>query len=384
MLENNIPNLNEIAEEYLNVIKAFKNRSDVQNGHAIGYRENQDPNGKLLLKNKPHSIGEGLTTTGWCVSVSQTFNNDNAFKHLLAARNSYAKLISIDLKEQFYGRCYNGSPNTWHTAILVSDSGINFVIDLTVAQMGNRYVEKFLWDFRTWEKTFRSPLCKHIITDANNNVLTFINKTNTSNINITYNDSVNVDTIISALSKNLHLTDDQIKTLANFFVKDINIYNTKLLNGSINRFDSLNLKTINTGIEKLALCKFNTACYSVIEFENKNNLLAFLKLFNANDFRINQYVLFFNNMKDACDAVGVNLDKINRQNVLENDTHYLVFEFFNSLVGYDTAFLKPDSGLIPLGTEFTIEKENIFNGMQILDRTKVLTPQKTNTIYIRI
>ena len=55
-------NFYENLTEYLNVIKAFKKRYDVQNGFALGYRINQDPNGELLMKNKPHSIGEGITT----------------------------------------------------------------------------------------------------------------------------------------------------------------------------------------------------------------------------------------------------------------------------------------------------------------------------------
>jgi hypothetical protein len=45
------------------------------------------------------------------------------------------KLISIDIKEQYYGNTYSGNQNKWHTAILVKDTNYNFVIDLTCSQL---------------------------------------------------------------------------------------------------------------------------------------------------------------------------------------------------------------------------------------------------------
>ena len=121
----------------------------------------------------------------------------------------------------------------------MNDSGVNFVIDLTCAQFGNRFVEKFIWTFETWEKTFRSPICKHVITDFDGNVLTY---------NIVPKDKFNsyeqqqvIDNekigIKAALHKNPMLSDKEIDVMTDFFAKRMDEINCKLINGTINNFD---------------------------------------------------------------------------------------------------------------------------------------------------
>ena len=73
-------NLSSIANYYKKVISAWKKRADVQNGEALAYRKNQEPDGEFEFDDKPKNIGEGTTTTGWCVSVSQNFLLDNIFQ----------------------------------------------------------------------------------------------------------------------------------------------------------------------------------------------------------------------------------------------------------------------------------------------------------------
>ena len=161
---------------YKKVIAAFKKRYDVQNGNALGYRKGQSPTGELLLENKPKGIGDGLATTGWCLSASQALLLDPIFQILLQSRNALAKIVSIDIKEQHYGKTYSGHQNKWHSAILVNDRTDNytFIIDITCKQFGNQYNDKDIWDFKTWESTFRSATCKHKITDFESNVLNYL------------------------------------------------------------------------------------------------------------------------------------------------------------------------------------------------------------------
>lgn len=406
MIQQNNPimdakNLYNNLGEYLNVIKAFKKRYDVQNGFALGYRLNQNPDGELLMKNKPHSIGEGLTTTGWCVSVSQAFLNDNAFKILLEYRGAKAKLVSIDIKEQFWGACYNGSKNTWHTAILVNDSGVNFIIDLTCAQFGNKFVEKFIWNFETWEKTFRSPICKHKIMDFDGNILTY-NLTPVEKYQPEYGA---VEKKRSAIEASLHkypsLSDGDIKTLVDFFDDNMDNINCKLINGTISNKDATYTDMITEMLTNLGVSNFKTAYYNVMKFPNKTMMLRFVKLFITNGFVANHYMIFHNNMEDAIyysianyldygveglydspkTQAQLNTDIINKQDVKDDAEHFVVFEI-SDFIAYDTSSIIKNSVLVPFGYQFDVKKEDIFNGVQLLPAS-TLNTQKTNTVYIR-
>lgn len=381
--------LNNISSFYIKVIKAFKNRSDVQNGNALGYRDNQDPNGFLRLENKPHSIGEGLNTTGFCVSASQALIYDNAFKLLLENRKAKAKLISIDIKEQFYGNCYNESKNTWHTAILVNDSGINFVIDITCGQFGNRYVNKNIWDFETWEKTFRSPVCKHIITDFDD--------VNISTYDIKYGDKEKVGILSrneiqlypeklalkTSLNKFDKLSDDDIEFLTEYFINDYEILNTKLLNGVINKFDYRQIKRLTDLLTNLNVCEYKEVYYAVLKFDSKSILLKYLTKLENNDFMLNQYLFVFSDIEVAKKFNGIT-EEINKTDISEYDTHYLVIEINKEFETIDGDFFIKNSALLPLGYSIKPQSPNcIFNGIHLLNKT-ILVGNKTNTIYLRL
>ena len=142
--------LSRLVKPYQKVIQAFKNRADVQSGDALAYREGQSIDGKYELIDKPHDIGEGTTNTGWCVSVSQALIMDPIFNILIKDQGAQAKLVSIDIKEQYYGTIYqSGMQNKWHSAILIRDNEVNFIIDLTCGQFGNYFIGKEIWDFET-------------------------------------------------------------------------------------------------------------------------------------------------------------------------------------------------------------------------------------------
>ena len=49
------------------VINKFKQRADVQDGSSLGWKGNKNFS---LPEDTPFNIGDGLGTTGWCVSAS--------------------------------------------------------------------------------------------------------------------------------------------------------------------------------------------------------------------------------------------------------------------------------------------------------------------------
>ncbi len=378
-----IPNIADIAAIYKNVITTFKNRTDVLNGFALGYRLNQDPNGVLLEKNKPVSIGQGLTTTGFCVSVSQAFLNDKAFKALIDYRGSHAKLVSIDLKEQFYGHCYNGSKNTWHTAVLVYDSGVFIIIDLTCAQFGNQYVDKFIWDFATWEQTFRSPLCKHEITDPFGNIITYNYMSNRGSQYISGeiipdNNSTNLRFI---LDKNSNINNREkafmIDMISN---KKIGNMNANLIGGNITVNTYKDVNNFNKILYKFDICKFNIPLYGIMEFPNKKSLIKYLNKLDYNKYKIDHYLL----LKDYLP------EYINRETVDENTTHYLVFEILPGFEVIDFPFsidgYEEYKAMIPAGINLGISDTTkfIYNGIKKKNTDSMLRMEKTDTIYITV
>ena len=394
--------LNNIAVDYIKVIKAFKKRTDVLNGVAIGYHDNQDPKGNLRLENKPHSIGEGLTTTGYCVSASQALLYDNAFEMLLQKRNAKAKLVSIDIKEQFWGRCYNNVRNTWHTAILVNDSGINFIIDLTCAQFGNRYVEKFIWNFETWEATFRAANCKHVITDFNGNVLSFqaAEQKNVKNIDCCSNELCDLtgtmfydkekQSLVNDLKHNFEkvvmLDESEIDFIANYFVNDFDELNRKILLGNINSFDNKYIDRLNCIFEKLPFKNFkDVTLYSVIKFANKKSCLKYIENLHKNKYATTQYLLFANGLEKACKLSGIKVEDINKEYYNEDSEVYLIFKL-TEVSSLNLVDLVPNvDSIIPFGITLELDMKNggIYNGNKLQHSdTLGVEPQKTNTIYI--
>ena len=384
MMENNSTpvSLTQIAGIYMNVIRAWKNRTDVLSGKDIGYHDNQDRNDILRLENKPFGIGDGLTTTGFCVSVSQSFLEDNAFKILLSSRGAQAKLISIDIKQQFFGTTYSGHTNTWHTAILVSDSGVNFVIDLTCAQFGNPYVEKFIWDFETWQHTFRSKNCTHQITDFNGAMLGY------------YNNQPPLDTMsnFEILSKIEGYTQSDINFMSEVLSNGFCDINTALMRGNVNKPIYNKINRLNKLLRRaFTPVKTEEPRFGLIPFNSRKELAGFVSDLMKNGFVLPQYVLLFNSMDQMKNEFNQfygyfqnhSLDNFNIVIDRGKDgPHYLCLNVGinntvlngGDIMGYD---------ILPYGyvMEVNYPEEDIYNGSK-LNHSSQMIPEKTNTIFI--
>ena len=368
-----------IVKPFIKVIGLFKNRFDVQNGYAIGYRKNQDPNNEPDFNDTPKSIGYGLTTTGYCVSVSQALLLDKVFQELLKVTGSRAKLVSIDIKEQYYGSCYSGSQNKWHTGILVKSENYIFIIDMTCAQFGNRFVDKFIWDFKTWEETFRSATCKHIITDFDNNELSYL----PLNKNNTLNNPIETATIINRLHDITTLTDDERKIISEFFVDKVKIINKKLIIGNINTIDFKYLTSINKLIENLNFKIYddNTSIYSILMFTNKDSAKKWIDKFLTNDCILQEYLICSEKIDDNCKFFGINPENINIEP--KGDTTYIVIEICNAK-GIDVTFIDKINLCISYGIKLNIDiQTGIYNSGKNLSTSVDNIEKKTNTIYIK-
>lgn len=406
MTSDKIVDLNIIAEEYINVINSFKKLPDVQNAKLISYHDNQDPNDILRDKNWASAYGTAITTTGFCVSVSRAFLEWKGFQTLLNSRNAKAKLVSIDIKEQYWGVCYNGDNNSFHTAILVQDSSQLFIIDLTCSQFGNRFVGKDIWNFTTWEKTFRSPLCKHVITDFNDNVLLYNNTAPNTNNNLYYNKyQVHIDDEMlgESLSKTGLFDGTEIDILKDFFSIGMYKANVELYYGCLNEYPTTRLNHINSLLSRFRDIYSNNVLYSVLEFVNYDAAKLYLqKLSQTKDettskstelgtsYKLFNYLPLFDNMESAVSSITsisytnvhstVNLSNINSQDTSDDALSYIVFEFRSMNVCIDTSGIM-GYYLLPFGMTIPIQKKNVFNGVKLLNHTS-LDMNKTNTIYV--
>jgi hypothetical protein len=366
--------LNKITEIYLKVIKKWKNRYDVQNGEALAYRKGQSLHGPYDLSNKPHSIGEGLTLTGFCVSTSQALLYDPIFQLLLNDRGAFAKLISIDIKERFYGSCYSGSQNKWHTAILVDDHSSLFVIDMTCAQFGNDFVNKMIWDFQTWENTFRSAHDKHVISDFDNKPLTVmpLEKRKSS-----ISDEI---VLIDGLKDVTTITDNERKILSDFFLNRISILNRKLILGNVNNFDFAYVNKINKLLKCFSFEDIKAPVYSILEFDTEKASKAYLdKVISGQkdgSYTLKQYMLFSDSLVKSAKYNNIDLNKVNSKKVY--DSYYIVF-IINKGVGIDLSCIDNLSiGLIYGIKMYTDFEKQLYNGNKLLANPTV----KTNTFYI--
>ena len=373
MIEQN-PTL--IAAEYKKVVAAFKKRFDVQNGNALGYRQNQDPNGELLLENKPKSIGDGLATTGWCVSASQALLLDPIFQILLKDRGAFAKLVSIDIKEQYYGVTYSKHQNKWHTAILVQDSGVNLIVDITCKQFGNSFNDKDIWDFSTWEKTLRSPLDKHKIIDFEKSELSFLPIQN----NVGNKFSKTVD-IVNTLHNITTITDQERNILADFFLDKINVINKKLVLGNINKLDYEYMEKINKIIENLHFVN-KSKSYLLMEFINKDSALLWIEKFLKNDCILQQFMVFADSVENSCKQNDIDVLNLNKEST--KNVTYVIIEAENAK-GFEVDFLNNGASLlIPYGIKLTLNPaEDIYNAGKFMDASFGGIEKKTNTIYIK-
>lgn len=375
--------LNVIAKEYKSVITAFKNLPDVQNARLISYHDNQDPKGNLRPENWASAYGDAITTTGYCVSVSRAFNEWAAFQRLLSVRGAKSKLISIDIKEQYWGYCYNGLKNTYHTAVLVFDSGELFIIDLTCAQFGNRFVGKDIWSFKTWERTFRSPLCTHSITDfAGNTLTTYGNESIKEKmlLDSKYTVDFEYERIRKELEKLVQFSPVEVDELAKFFIGGIDTANAELYYGYLNEYNPSKLNFVNNLLSKFNSVYVENMLYSVIKFDNMLSAKLYIKKLISNGNNLFNYLKLFTTLDNATKEIGCNSSNINRQDSTEDSISYIVFEFKNLNACIDTNSLL-NYYIAPFGMELPIATENIFNGEKRLDNT-LLKMDKTNTIYI--
>lgn len=117
----------------------FKRRPDVISGEIF-----------RMGKNLPHGWYEAISTCGYCVKVSDVFITE-----VLKKKNFYpnAKLLSVTIDENKFGRCGDGSHNAWHTCI---DLLNGYCLDLTIAQFGSQYNNRFLWRKVDWLNEFQA------------------------------------------------------------------------------------------------------------------------------------------------------------------------------------------------------------------------------------
>lgn len=369
--ENGVQSPAQIAAIYHNVVAKFKLRGDVQNGKALAYKGSSPV---ASFQNTPKGIGDGMSTTGWCVSASSALLTDIIFQETISYRKATAKLISIDIKEQWYGKCYNGSFNKWHTAILLNDNGYNFVIDITCSQFSGDFNEKYVWDFKTWETTFRSAYCKHDIFDAVNNCLSpspasnFIpNKTNTTNAGIEFSK------MFDRLHDLTNLSGDERKMLSEYFVYNINVLNDKLRRNDISQLDYTYIQKLNDIFSHMPFKSLNNGI-SIIEFENKAQLKQWLKNFLSEDCRLTQTIFVSSNTQSSGDKNNIKLGDYNVVNANMNKC-FITFNF-ESVFGIDVSFIENAEILLPMGLELNVDLDSIQNGGT--------QNKETNTVFITV
>lgn len=146
-------------DELSKLIDKFKAQEDVISGKAFAFDKTTYPNG----------WGEAITTTGYCVKVSDVFWHrmlkNFVYSNVANQYNPYSnsKLISIEIDSNLFGRCNDGSHNAWHTAIDLKLHGEdNYILDLTCGQFGSEYHDKWFWDKNEWLDTFQTKTPKMI------------------------------------------------------------------------------------------------------------------------------------------------------------------------------------------------------------------------------
>lgn len=343
----------ELIQSYKKVIDAWKKRADIMTGEGLGWKPK---GGKLILENIPFGFGVGTGNTGWCVSSSESLLKDPYFVEFTHYRGAKAKLISIDIKEQYYGECYNGNQNKWHTAILVEDGGVLIVIDVTCRQFGNKFIEKDIWDFGTWQETLRSPNCKHHITDFVDNELAYAPKLNTLR---NFNKDYLYSSVMSGLYNITTITNEERSELADYLVNQRVFINNKLLTKTLTVEDLLYIKKINKLLGHLPKETYNKT-YAVFEFINKESAKNWLKSFIDNDCKINMNILTSPNIESSCIINGIDYEKLNMK-TKNIEKFFVVFEF-NNYFGVETKeFFKHTELYIPVETYLNVR--TIVNGL---------------------
>lgn len=345
------------VQDYKNVIKAWKKRADVQSGYDLAWKPKKDS--EVKLENKPYGFGDGTGTTGWCVSASQSLLNDKYFQELMKIKMSKAKLISIDIKEQYYGYCYNGSQNKWHTAILVEDSGFYFVIDVTCRQFGNNFIGKDIWDFSTWQDTLRSPKCKHNLVDFYDNEISYIPKLNDLKV---FNKDYLYSDIFYNLQNQTNLNNNDRNTLTDFLVNQILPINNKILTHSLSVSDYNYLTEINKLLNLLNFESYNKT-YSILEFNSKDSAKNWLNGFLNNQCKIDMYLITYPSIENACKIQDIDYNDINSKK--QSGKFYVIIEFNNQFGISLKEYYKQTDLLIPFN--IALEVKNVINGILKFD-----------------
>lgn len=375
--------LSQIAKIYSDVVSAFIKRPNVLNGKEVSYHDNQDPNGNLRDENWLN-FGETRVTTGLCVSFSQALLNSQVFQFLLSKRNAKAKLISIEIKEQFYGVCKpSGTFNKWHTAILVQDvldnavdQKVVFIVDPTVAQFGNQFVGKLIWDFESWCNTFRSANDKHVLTDFDNNTLNtqpYVNNVTEETLGGDFSKIIN-----GCVSLNKHEQD----FLGDFIKNGIQLFNKKIMLGTVNNADIKYIQNVNSIIEKIPV-RVNTIQYSVLYFRTKDEALNWIRLFAENGFRLDAFVKTNSSLETYCQENGLDINSINAQD-LSAET-YIVLRFKDSYLPTIDYGNGEFMGIVQFGLQFDCDPNvDIYNMGKELATDVYSMDIKTNTICINL
>jgi hypothetical protein len=385
-----VPSINQIAAVYLPVISKFKARYDVQNGTALGYHKGHNYDEPTLdIEDKPKGIGDGTTTCGYCVSASQALLNDKVFQYLLNERNATAKLVSIDIQRRFYGSCYTGHQNKWHTAIFIQDTGVNLIVDITCSQFGNSYVDKTIWDLNTWLDTFRSPTDQHIIADFDGKLITPVP------VPITHM-GISPESLRSKVFDRLHdyvsMSDEQRSYLAEFLALKLSTINGKILIGNVTKKDYEYIENINSILKLLDYINYSGTLYSLFRFPTKEASKNWVKLFFENKCICPGYTFFSESLDNACSFIGTYLSAINVELTDDKVERFILLKLVPiNLKDGCVAGIKTDDIinytklLIPYGIKLgNYTNTKIYNSGLSMEADMVGNHRKTNTTIIEI
>jgi hypothetical protein len=375
--------LNEITKVYLNVVKKFLSRTKVLDGEKLSYRKGQSLDGPYAPENRPRSFIYALNNTGFCVSASQALLYDPIFILLLNSRGAHAKMISIDIKERFYGSCKNGlgissSQNKWHTALLVRDGEHHFIIDITCGQFGNAgdYLNRYIWSLETWEKTFRSETDKHRLTGFDHDDISKLPIPNLEK-NTEYNDTI----LISELHNVTTITDSERSFLADFLLNKVYTINKKLLFSNVSNFDFAYLSKTNKLLKNFGFESIDKPVYCIQQFRSKQASQDYVDILTKDQengiYTLKQYLFFSKNMEESSKYNNIDLKELNSK---KNYNDYFVIIILNQGHAIDMSSITNLSSCLLYGVKlYTDFSVGLYNGIKTL--ANPLGP-KTNTIYL--
>lgn len=369
----------ETINIWKDVIQKFKQRADVQDGSSLGWKGSKDFS---LPEDTPFNIGDGLGTTGWCVSASEALVNDEYFQLLCQLTNTYAKLISIDIKEQYYGYCYNGSQNKWHTAILMDkEKEGKFIIDITCRQFGNDFIGKDIWELNTWISTLRSPLCKHFIEGVDDNNKNFGNGFGQEDKRELNQIQLNDNLILHNLKDVTSLDDNQRSLILSFNHDFVNL-NNKLIENNINKTEFDFISDFNDVLSYLYNVNI-TEGYSVLEFYSRQYCKDWLERLLLGGNKLFQYLYVSNSIEDACNINNVKFtDLFNKSNLSVTDEKTYLILKFNNINMIDFSFIPSVVALGYYNQKFNIKQNSIYDYCRTINNNdKNLT---SNTIYCEL